>query len=120
MTADSGRSGPGPADPANEQLSLYLVEDSVVSWQKDYRLPAEIEDIPNYAHHDMLRQALNGTYGQAIRPGGQTIQAGDRFYRTVEIKIPEGYRANHCKLVAFVHNKTTRLVRQAEYRYLYE
>lgn len=105
-------------DPENELLSLYLVEDSVVSWQKDYRLADQ--NIPNYAHHDMLRMAINGKLGQPVRPDGEAIRANDRFYRTLELTIPDTYRANHCKLVAFVHNNTTHQVRQVESRYLYE
>lgn len=96
-----------------ENLSVYLVEDSVVSWQKDYRFAPD-DEIEYYVHHDMVRQFLNGTYGQPVRQSGKAIAKDDRFYKIYNLVLPASYNPATCKIVAFVHNTATREVRQVE------
>lgn len=96
----------------NDKLCLYLMEDSVVSWQKWYGHTPE--EIPDYVHHDMVRQFLNGENGQAVRPNGGAISAGDRYYRIFTFTLPANYREKHCSIVAFVHDLNTKEVRQVE------
>jgi len=55
-------------------LSAFIVEDSIVSAQKDYNEdPTVIED---YTHRHVLRASLNGTWGDPLFEGsganGQT------------------------------------------------
>ena len=50
------RARPPKAIEQNMQLAVYLIEDSIVSWQRDYsRTP---NDLPNYMHKHMLRGQL--------------------------------------------------------------
>jgi len=97
---------------ATENVSVYLVEDSIVSWQKDYRFADDL--IKNYVHHDMVRKFLNGAYGQPVRPNAKPIFKQDRFYGIYNLTLPQAYNAATCKIVAFVHNTATREVRQVE------
>lgn len=95
-----------------DKLCLYLMEDSIISWQKWYNnVPEEVE---NYVHHDMVRKFLNGQNGQSVRPNSGPIAAGDRFYKIFTFTIPENYREKHCSVVAFVHDLNTKEVRQVE------
>ncbi len=95
-----------------EHISLFLIEDKVKGWQKDYRLPSSQESIKDYEHHDMFRAALNGTWGQPI--SSAVIEAGKTFRKTNCYTIPDYMDASHCKIVAFIHNFETREVRQVE------
>ena len=60
-----------------EHLSIFLIEDKVVGWQKDYRLPSSDENIDDYEHHDMFRAAMNGTWGQPL--SSSVIEAEKNF-----------------------------------------
>lgn len=95
-----------------EHLSLFLIEDKVKGWQKDYRLPSSEESIKDYEHHDMFRAAMNGTWGQPLSM--ETILEGTTFRDTSSYTIPDYIDADHCKVVAFIHNFETREVRQVE------
>jgi hypothetical protein len=94
----------------NQQLVVYLVEDSVINWQKWYgHIP---EDIPNFAHRHVLRKSLNGTWGDrlsgSIKSVGQTISKS--FNTTISTK----YNQKHCYIVAFVQNNLTKEILQVE------
>lgn len=95
-----------------EHISLFLIEDKVKGWQKDYRLPQSDENIKDYEHHDMFRAALNGTWGQPL--SSAVIEAGKTFRITNCYTVPEYMDADHLKVVAFIHNFETREVRQVE------
>jgi hypothetical protein len=95
-----------------EHISIFLIEDDVKGWQKDYRLSGEAENIKDYKHHDMFRAAMNGTWGQPL--SSAVIEVGKTFRVTNCYTIPEYMDADHCKVVAFIHNFETREVRQVE------
>lgn len=93
-----------------EYVTVYLVEDKVKDWQKDYRLsPA---DVPDYTHHNVLRATINGTWGQPLTT--ESVQKDDRFTVSYSYTIPAGFDVTNCKVVAFVHDFENREVRQAE------
>ena len=95
-----------------EYLAVYLVEDEVVSWQKDYRLPAADQDVEEYHHHDMLRGTLNGAWGLPL--SDEIIPMDQTFRLIYNHELDPGYDAAHCKIVAFIHNFDTREIRQVE------
>lgn len=94
------------------KLVVLLVEDSVISAQKDYsRVPSTI---PDYAHRHMLRDAVNSTWGETIATG--TINAG-----TLDTKnyiynglASNSWSAGHCYVVAYVYDAASYRVIQAE------
>lgn len=95
-----------------EYLAVYLIEDEVVNWQKDYRLSGDQQDIPDYHHHDIFRGSLNGTWG---RPLSGSVVPKDQTYRvTFCHDLDPEFDAAHCKIVAFVHNFETKEIRQVE------
>lgn len=91
-------------------LSVFLLEDSVISAQKDYKLdPSVIED---YAHRHMLRGSLNGTWGTSIFEG--SANKGDKFVNSYSSVFNSAYYKYNCYIVAFVYNDETKEVLQAE------
>ncbi|MEO8732686.1 MAG: Omp28-related outer membrane protein, partial [Flavobacteriales bacterium] len=60
---------------APRNLTVYLTEDHVIDWQIDNRLPAGQDHIPNYDHRHVLRDNLNGTWGDVLIPA--SAQPGD-------------------------------------------
>jgi hypothetical protein len=92
------------------KLMAYLVEDSIVNWQKDYRKTPE--NIPDYLHRHVLRSSMNGTFGETIARG--QIQSGSKSLRNYSIKINPAYHAGHCSIVAFLADSITSEVMQVE------
>ncbi len=89
---------------ANHRLSVVIVEDSIVQFQKWYgHQPTDIED---YVHNHILRAAVNGTWGE---PLGEAA-AGGFVEKTFSFVVPEDedgnplWRPEKIKIIAFVHN----------------
>jgi hypothetical protein len=93
-----------------EYLTVYLVEDKVKDWQKDYRYSPP--DIPDYTHHNVFRAAINGLWGKPLTT--ETVQDGDQFTFSASYDIPAEYAVENCKVVAFVSRFDTKEVRQVE------
>jgi hypothetical protein len=94
------------------KLSVYLVEDSIVKWQKDY--DASPSDVENYVHREVLRGSMNGTYGDII---GNTV-AGESVVRSYTTTLNSGWDAGHMSLVAFLYNDATKEIIQVEQKHL--
>lgn len=86
-------------------LALYLIEDSVVQYQLDYR--RNPPDIPNYLHRFVLRDGIGGAWGEQLHPMG--APAGAVLQRRYTYRFPTGVDWNpaHCSVVAFVHRYGT-------------
>jgi len=87
---------------SSHYLSVYLVEDSIVQYQEDFRMTPI--DIPNYVHNNVLRASFNGTWGDQLTTG--TIRAGDVFKKEYHYTIPAGkdWRPDKLGVIAFVHD----------------
>ncbi|MFM7055143.1 MAG: Omp28 family outer membrane lipoprotein [Bacteroidota bacterium] len=94
------------------KLSVYLVEDSIVKWQKDY--DASPSDVENYVHREVLRGSLNGTYGDVI---GNTT-AGETVVRSYSTTLNANWDAKHMSLVVFLYNDATKEIIQVEQKHL--
>ncbi len=95
-----------------EFLVVCLIEDEVIDWQRDYRLPSDQEDVPDYTHHEVFRKSLNGTWGQQL--SRSEVPEGATYRVSLCHDLDADFDAVHCKIVAFVHNFTTKEVRQVE------
>jgi hypothetical protein len=51
--------------PSSYHLALYVVEDSIVQFQKDYSKAPNV-DIEDYVHNNIIRDALTNTFGNPI------------------------------------------------------
>ncbi len=85
-----------------QNLSVLMVEDSIVNYQKDYtKTPPEI---PEYVHNAVMRGAMSGVFGEPL--GTAAIKAGTKISKKFVYVIPEGkdWRPEKLRLVAMVIN----------------
>jgi len=97
-------------------LSVYFVEDSIISWQKDYSLPSGEQDIEFYAHNHVLRDAVNGTCGEQITNGQTNVN--DVKSKSYNYKINQNWVIENSSIIAFVYKNDTKEVLQASQVYL--
>ena len=92
-------------------LSVYYVEDSIVSWQKDYSLPNAEQDVEFYSHNHVLRDAVNGTWGDQVLSG--QVNVGEVKSKSYSYVIDEEWVVENSSIVAFVYRSDTKEVLQA-------
>lgn len=78
------------------KYQLWLTEDSLTSIQ---RMPDGTIDY-NYVHNNVLREAINGDWGESITYGENELSLVHKF------TIPEAYVDRNCKVIAFVYDET--------------
>lgn len=91
------------AQEADNYLSLYIVEDSVVQAQTDYRLSPSI--VQNYAHHNVVRGTMNGTWGTQLSTAA--ISVGTKITRETTLALAPEWNERRCRVIAFVHKYNT-------------
>ena len=97
---------------SNYRLSVYLVEDSIMYAQKDYRRSAD-PIILNYLHRHVFRGAIGrgGAFGEALPP----TQAGDTISKNYTFDFRgTGYILRHCSVVVAVYDDDTKNTLQVE------
>ena len=94
-------------------LSVYFVEDSIVSWQKDY--DASPADVEFYAHNHVLRAAINGAWGEQIVSG--QINANDVKSKSYNYIVNSEWEIENSSIVAFVYKNDTKEILQASQFY---
>jgi hypothetical protein len=97
-------------------LSVYIVEDSIASWQKDYSLPVDEQDVEEYEHNHVLRDAINGTWGDQITTG--PTNAEQVISKSYIYSINSNWKIQNSSIVAFVYKNDTKEVLQASQKYL--
>ena len=90
------------AGSTNDNLCLYMIEDSVVQYQLDDRQVNP--DVENYVHDHVFRTALTGTWGDTLST--TPPKARQTIEKTVKYIIPAGkdWRINKLKIIAFVYD----------------
>jgi len=96
-------------------LSVYFIEDSLKSWQKDYSLPTGQQDIEFYSHNHVLRDAVNGVWGESILNG--QVDANDVKSKTYNYTINSEWVIENSSVVDFVYKSDTKEVLQATQEY---
>lgn len=95
------------------KLQVCIVEDSLVSAQKNNDPNAGATPvIENYVHPKVLRQAVNGNWGEAI--GGPTgiVSTTVDYKNTYSLTLPANYLARRCSVIAFIYNDATKEILQ--------
>ena len=100
----------------NLMLSVYFIEDSIVSWQKDYSLEIGQQDVELYPHNHVLRDALNGAWGDEILNG--QISANDVKSKSFEYIVNNEWVVDKSSIVAFVYRNESKEVLQASQKYI--
>lgn len=98
----------------NYNLVVLLTQDSIISWQVDYRYVPNV--IPAYTHKHMLRDAINSTWGDTIVHGSAVN--GQNIIKKYCYKIPAKFKdietdPHHMHIVAFIYDADTYEVIQA-------
>jgi thiol-disulfide isomerase/thioredoxin len=91
-------------------LSAFIIEDSIVSAQKDYNHDPTV--IEAYTHRHMLRASLNGTWGDPLFES--SAANGQKILKSYHSAFNMAYNPLNCSVVAFVYDADTREVLQAE------
>lgn len=97
---------------SNHRLAVYLIEDSIIYAQKDYRRSAD-PVIPNYLHRHVFRGAISGggAFGETLPPA----QAGDTISKNYTFDFRgTGFNLRHCSVVVSVNNSDTKNTLQVE------
>lgn len=97
-------------------LSVYLIEDSIISAQKDYEHdPTVIED---YVHRHMMRKSLNGTWGKQLFEEGYL--SGEKEIVSYSSVFEAKYNQSNCYVIAFVYDANSKVILQAEIQKIFE
>jgi hypothetical protein len=98
----------------DHNLTIYLTEDSVIDDQLN--LEADPPTVEDYVHRHVLRDNLNGTWGEPLLTGsanaGDTLSLSYTYTLSANVLDPA-----NCALVAYVHPTTgtdARVVKQVE------
>lgn len=94
----------------NYNLSVFIVEDSIIAPQKDY--DADPSHIDDYVHMHMLRLSLNEAWGDKIIDGQANF--GDIMSKKYIFTLPINLVPKNCSIVCFIHNTETKEIIQAE------
>ncbi|MBS1624585.1 MAG: Omp28-related outer membrane protein [Bacteroidetes bacterium] len=84
------------AQPDSDKLTIYLIEDSIVTSQ----LQADNSDDTNYVHNDIMRVAVTNALGDRINT---TLTAGTVVKKAYTYTVDAAWRPEHMRLIAFVH-----------------
>ncbi len=94
---------------SEDNIVVYLIEDEIVAKQKWYNHTPE--DVLDYKHKHVLRGSLNGTFGEAV---AATIPTkGTKITKNYSIELKSGWNPANLTIVAFVANKATDAVLNA-------
>ncbi len=91
-------------------LTVWIVEDSIIAAQKNYY--TDPQDIPDYVHRNVLRKSVTDPWGETIFDGQTAIN--QLITRTYSFSIDTSWADSHCYIVAFVSDKETKQVYQAD------
>lgn len=95
---------------ADHKLTIHLLEDRVIDWQLNASVSPP--DIADYEHRHVLRNTLNGTWGEDAVAAG--MAAGDTLTFVVNgFAVDPAWNAANCSLVAYLYNVSTNEVMQA-------
>ena len=78
------------------KLQLWMVEDGIVAFQK---MPDGTTN-HEYVHNHVLRDAINGPWGEDI-----TLNAGETKQFSYTYDVPEQWNAKNLRVVAFTYNE---------------
>lgn len=90
------------AGTSNDNLVLYILEDSIVKYQADVRYTPP--DRWDYVHNHVLRGSFTGTWGEQLSK--TAIASGTSFSKKYDYTIPttKDWRLNKLKVIAFVQD----------------
>ena len=95
------------------KLCVYIAEDSIVSPQKNNNPDVgPSPDWEDYVHRNLLRGAVNTTFGENISASG-TIEANKIYAKEYFYVIDPAWVTKHCNIIAFVYNEESKEILQS-------
>ena len=102
-------------------IQLCLTEDSIVSPQRNNSATVgPVPTIEDYVHRHMLRQGINGSWGEPIVAGNNAIVAGQSYEHSYTMTLNSDFNVKHCSVVAFVYSTADYGILQVEEKHLGE
>lgn len=93
-------------------IAFYVIEDSLQSTQKDYRVAANSGDVTNYVHRKVLRGSFNGAFGENLLP---SATSGESVSVTKQYSLPAQINPEKTSIVALlIDNGTMEIIQGAE------
>jgi predicted RNA-binding Zn-ribbon protein involved in translation (DUF1610 family) len=96
------------------KLCVLIKEDNIHSWQQNN--DAGIGTTPiiaDYTHHNVLRMAVNGSWGDTLATG--VIPAATSVVKNYNVaSLNSSWDDSNCSVVAFIYNTATYTIVQAE------
>jgi len=83
------------------RLVIYVVEDSIIAPQLNNNPEIGPDTLYNYLHRNVLRKAVNTTYGEPITPSG-TIEQGVVYAKDYTFLSDPAWSLKNCKFIAYV------------------
>lgn len=96
------------------KLCVFLVQDSIVSPQKDLDAPGGKN--LNYVHMHMLRKGLTSAFGEVIitNPTADTPEIS----KTYSLVLTQDQLPEHCKIIAYIYKASNYEVIQAQEKHI--
>ncbi len=86
----------------NYKLVVYIVEDSIVSPQLNNNFELFPDDtLVDYVHRNILRGAVNSTYGDFLGEEGQVV-AGETYENQYTYPVSEAWVTRNCRIISYV------------------
>ncbi|HZK08356.1 MAG TPA: Omp28-related outer membrane protein [Bacteroidales bacterium] len=83
------------------RLAVYLVEDSIISPQLNNKPQIGADTLMNYVHHNVLRDAINGTYGEYVTESTGLV-SGEIYTKRYNYTVNPDWNIEHCNLIAYL------------------
>jgi hypothetical protein len=99
-------------------LAVYVIEDSIISTQKSEDINGDAIEIEDYVHLHVLRDDMNGTWGDPIINGN--ISANFDTTMSYAYTLNEAWEAKNCSVIAFVYDNVTKEILQVEQKKITE
>lgn len=104
-------------------LAVFITEDSIVKYQKNYGAaaggdPAYLTgDVPNYVHPHALRAAVDGAWGHLNKQNPAANEVVESYFTYT---LDPTWREKKCAVVAFLFNEQTNEIIQVEEKELFD
>ena len=99
----------------NLMLSVLIVEDSIISPQKNGNSAiGTTPEIIDYVHKHVLRDAINSTWGTALATTAVPVIRDSSVVKAFSYSVNPDWNDDHCSVYAFVYDNDTYEIYQIE------
>jgi hypothetical protein len=104
-----------------DKLALYIIEDSVIGTQKDYRTSKVYKE--NYAHMEVFRGAVTGAWGEDVKNFASDTKdiapkANQKVLTQYNFDISNKWKSKNVSIIAVLYDDKTKQVIQVARRSL--